>query len=184
MIKLGFLARELVGILTSVGLVLGVAAITLWVLNGVPTQIQGTNKVLEFKDTRDAQLALGIKISRPAYFPDYLAWPPALIQAQKRPAIAVLMTFTSREQDREVLWIHEVIGQVDKVFVTQLPEPKKALQRSKIDLNGDEAELVLGQGLDGEAYNCIRWKHSNRYIAMATVYSQEELLKMARSMTY
>src|SRR3989304_6954367 len=92
MIKLGFLARELVGILTSVGLVLGVAAITLWVLNGVPTQIQGTNKVLEFKDTRDAQLALGIKISRPAYFPDYLAWPPALIQAQKRPAIAVLMT--------------------------------------------------------------------------------------------
>lgn len=184
MARLSHLLREFPGILIPVGLVLGIAALVLSLLNSVPAQLQGSDRILEFKNIREAQMELGISISVPAYFPDYLSWPPAFVQAQRKPALTVLLLFLSREKDREALWISQVIAEEDKESLTQLPEPKKVLQRSKVDVGENEGELILGRDTDGKPYNYVRWRHGNRHLAIATIYAPEELLKMARSMTY
>jgi len=169
------------GIVFPAVFVLGLAALALHGLDRVPAYLQPGTMPQTFASVQAAERGLGMRIPLPAYFPDYLEWPPASVVARQRPGPQVSLLF--RLQEGDDLGLAMLIAP-EKALPPTLPMPIPAvvLSSRQIDLDGTSALLVTGRGPTGGPFNRLSWVANGYRYTLATSRPVAELLRMARSL--
>ena len=174
------LVRELPGILLPPALLMGFVALLFYLLNMVPATLH-PEQGKTYESLEAAQRALGVEVSVPAYFPDYLRWPPARISLQRKPALALSLIFSSSGGAEGVLSIHQLFSTNGEKYHREVAGPVVVLGEVAVPIDGGQATLVIGKGPDGAPFNQVHWRKGDRYLIINTLYPPEELLKIAGS---
>lgn len=179
---MGRFLRESVRIVLPLVLVLGAVSLSLSLLNRLPSYIQENRAdgVRVYNTVDEAERDLGVRIWIPAYFPDYLHWPPVEIKAKRRPVLTISLLFRSRQGADPVLFIHEILSEPGEL-PADAREPGPVVNRYKIDIGDGQGSLTLSKDKEGRNWSYLSWEKGGRYLVGLTVHSPEELLKIARS---
>lgn len=161
--------------------VIGITALALYLLGMVPAYIQSTTGVREYSTIQQAEAHLGFEISVPAYFPNYLSWPPSEIRGQLKPFPMVQMRFLAYDQHTEVMSIYQIVADSSELPMP-LPLIKTIQQEAPVDINGNIAQLVIGERADGQPVNLVYWTADNFHFIVVMTHPVRELLTIARSM--
>ena len=164
-------------------IVVGVAALALYLLGTVPEHLQATTSVKEYSNLETAESALGFKIAVPSYFPSYLAWPPAEIKGQLEPFPMVRMVFSAYDQHTETLLIYQIVSE-QKNLPIALPWIESILTETTVDINGNAGQLLEGERADGQRVNAVYWHSGGTHFIMVMTQPVRELLTLARSIKY
>lgn len=157
-------------------------ALGLRLVKEAPPILAGETQVVSYSSVNDAERALGVSLTIPSYFPDYLSWPPKSVLGQKRPYPAALIAIASQIDDKEVLWIFQSAGSQEE---SSLPMPKPAVvyQKAVANINSIAGELVTGKSATGAFLYQVSWREGEtRHTVIATL-PLSETLDMTRSMT-
>jgi hypothetical protein len=160
--------------------VVGVMALGLYLLGMVPASVQGPTGPQVYSSIEEAESALGFDISVPAYFPSYLAWPPAKITGQLEPFPMVQMLFLDSGRSHEVMLIYQIVSDREDLPVA-LPWLKTISQEMPVDINGNIGELVVGERADNQGINGVYWKTGDFHFVVVMTQPARELLTLARS---
>ena len=186
----GFL-KQLPSILLPFAIAVLVAVMGLRLLNGVPSYVQDLvsgppvpknvlDERLSYPTIEAAEKDLGVKVATPAYFPSYLIWPPSSIRGQREPVKVVSLLFQSSD-GQQGLQIRELFWQSESLPFA-VPEPLHVAERRAVDVDGIAGQLLLGSGQDNTPINQLRWRAGGVHYILTTIYSPEELLRIAQSM--
>lgn len=117
----------------------------------------------------------------PSYYPDTYEWPPGEILAQGEPHPLVLIHVKERKSDRIGLAIREADHRISDPPPLRL-SPTRVHSRQTVDLKGHPAELAFADC--GEGVRCFQlsWSDDERNTTLVALGSEEELLRVARSM--
>ncbi len=150
-------------------------------LNWIPVSMRGEG-LSRYKTVDDARTGLKLKkIYLPAYFPQYLKWPPREVYAQKKPFVVVLMHFSGRDSDDIVLSIREAeSGHLE--FLKSRIEPEAVTGEENITLKGRPAMLVHGVCPGKEPCNSVTWQDRGYDFTVIMKDSSKELLRVSESM--
>lgn len=161
--------------------VVGVLAIVLHLLGLVPAYIQGNNGIIEYSGIEAAESGLGFKIIIPAYFPSYLAWPPARIEGRLEPERSVELLFLSSSQQTRALVIRETVTE-NGPLPLPLPWIDTVQETMSVAIGESEGKLLVGLDANGQVVNGVAWRDGNMTLVMVTTRPVPELLTLARSM--
>jgi hypothetical protein len=146
----------------------------------VPTAVQ-EGAFQRFDSIEDVKTRLRIgTIYLPAFYPQSVRWPPALIGAQTTPYAAVMMEYRGRDQ------------QTIYLVTTQTARPNPPLQerlrlvevREKVryPFKGRTAVLEVGVCRDSEQCCRMSWEEGDYLITLVLRSSPMELVRIAESM--
>ncbi len=158
-----------------------VVLLLLKLLNWLPSVLedQGLKK---YGSVDDVRAALKIpKVYIPAYFPEYIQWPPAEIFAQRRPFTMIMMHFTHRDSKTFALSLF----QVDSRAVFELPYKSDVLyvrKESPVKVKNRDATLTIAVCSGRERCNRLSWEEGIYRITLIADDTPEQLMKMAESM--
>jgi len=173
--------KEVPLLILAPALVAGVAALALYLLGLVPGYLQPPeNGPRDYASIAEAEADLGMSIILPAYFPSYLAYPPAEIRGQREPLPSAQLTFHGQYGDTPVLIITQTRG--DNGAPVSLPWMEKAGNRTTITIGEGEGTLVNGAGKDGQPLAGAYWQAGGYSFTVVTTRSERELLNIIRSM--
>lgn len=163
-------------------LMVSTVALALYILGTIPGHIASSERgIKEYNSVEDAESKLGFDIAIPAYFPNYLSWPPASIRGQVEPVLMSQMIFFSSDHHTEDLVITQVISTGEDLPVS-LPWIDSILQKTPITINGKPGELIIGKRSDGVTVNGVYWRADGIYYAVITTHPVEEATTLAQSM--
>jgi len=175
-------AGDLLRIILSLILIIALTVGVLRLLDILPSYIQGEAGVTKhYATVEEAESKLKMKILLPAYFPDYLSWPPSLIKVERRPVIKVSLSFLSRKGEDVALTIHQVLSDT-KDIPREALLPAPILQEREVLIDGWEGRLTLVIGEDGRTWNRLSWRGDDRWLVILSRFPPADLLRMARSM--
>jgi hypothetical protein len=175
--------------------VVAVAAIVLKMLDLTPSQVEklratvavgtGASTTLRFESLEEAEAMIKTEPLVPIYFPDYLAWPPATIYAQRD---SMVLTVIFRGTDLgEGLSIRQ--GQATGEEPRPLfAEPFVVQGRYSIELSiaGQDGPIqgfiIEGKDSSDAPRNQLSWRLGNRDISLVTPHPVSELARIAESM--
>jgi len=173
--------RQALHVLSFVATMVVVAGL-LKVLNWAPGTLE-PGLMARYPSIDAAVSTLGIrKIYVPAYFPETLRWPPAVVLAQSKPYQAVVMEFSRAGDGQTVL----VISQA----ASTLFEPDSAIrfrtisEEVPLDLLGRKAGLEAGVCEDRSACSRVQWDEGKVRIVLTMKASSVELIRIAESMLH
>jgi hypothetical protein len=158
-----------------------VVLLILKLLNWLPSVLQAEG-VKKYRSVEDAKAALKIPhIYLPAYFPEYIAWPPAEIFAQRRPFPMIMMHFSRRDSMGFVLSFFQADSKAgyEPEYKSHILYVKK---RSTVDIKGRPGLLEIAVCSGRERCNRLSWIEKGYQITLIADDSPEQLLRMAESM--
>ncbi len=161
--------------------ILGIMALALYILNLIPSSLahQGERR---FASLEDARRSLDFPIYLPAYYPDYLQWPPSIIASWSDPGPALSITVVMRSTNQPVLWLEERPVKGDAQGL-QSPEVDRLVYREKDKLeNGVEAELTEYKDPRGVPYRRLVWTAGDFKIILTSSASLSDVTRMANTM--
>jgi hypothetical protein len=171
---------EMARALTTLLLVLGTATAALSGLDSVPGWIQGQPRgVRRVASVEEAERRLKARLFLPAYFPDTLRWPPALVRMASEPTASVALTFEGRDGGVE-LQLAQTVGGDGRISPLVLA-PVTLLQSSPLSVGAGEGTLARIVGEDGTIWHQVEWVQSGQRLALRGRRPVEELVRMARS---
>lgn len=164
----------------SFALVLVVIVVALKALNWVPGALE-PGLMSRYPTVEDAIARLGLRqVYIPAYFPESLASPPAMVLAQSQPYQAVVMEFAGA-RDGQIALVVTQAASAD--FAAESVIRFRSIHETvPVDLGGRVARLEAGECEDGSPCSRIRWREDEVHIAMAMRAPGVELVPIARSM--
>jgi hypothetical protein len=157
-----------------------VVLLMLKLLNWLPSVLENEG-LKKYSSVDDARAAL--KISRvyiPAYFPEYIQWPPAEIFAQRRPFPMIMMHFTHRDSRSFALSLF----QVDARATFELPYKSDILyvrKESQVKIKNKTGTLVIAVCTGRERCNRLSWEEGLYRMTLIADDTPEQLMKMAES---
>jgi hypothetical protein len=182
--------RELPGVLFPFLLTIATIALVLRLLNAVPGYWEGltTEPVqvppsltehLRYPGIEEMERDLGVSVALPRYFPSYLVWPPDSVRGQREPVPVASLLFASSDgqqalQIRQIFWAGDALP-------FEVPEPLQLLERRGVEMEGGAGLLLIGQSQAGTPVNQMRWRDGDVHLVVTTIYPEEELLRIARS---
>ena len=179
---IGRFMKESRQIILAPVLVIGGAALTLYLLGTLPAYLPGASSaVKEYDNIEAAASELGFNIVVPVYFPSYLAWPPDKIQGQLKPFPMVQTHFLSSDQHNEILLIYQMVSDSQDLPVP-LPWIESISQKIPVTVNGSGGELIVGKRANGDAVNGVHWRVNGQHFLVVPTQPVQELLALARSM--
>ena len=162
------------------GVIMFVTVVVLSLLNWVPSAVQKEG-IRKYKSIEDAKAAVKIqKIFLPAYFPQYLIWPPSEIYAESKPYKIVLMHFTNYEKTDIVLSIRQAEQSAPASLQSRI-EPVRVKEKQQVLIKGREGLLSVALCSGGEPCNSVSWQEEGYTIEIVAKDSVNELLKIAES---
>lgn len=174
-------AREVVGLVGGLGVVLLAAALSLRALDALPRVLSGEHLgVTRYESIEGADRALGERLFLPAFFPDTLQWPPASIRVYAGPPRASALAFAGRDGSRDRLVICQAPGRRATVPMALMPAGR-VLEAVKVPMPEGEASLVRLQRADGAIANDLIWYRPDVTLAFRYAGPANELLTIARS---
>lgn len=162
-------------------LVLVVVVVALRILNwfGERTAEQGIH---QFSSLEEAQHALRLRdLYLPAYFPDYLEWPPYEVLGQTDPYRLILIHFRNRQSREVVLAIRQAAATGIQPPPTRL-DPIRISSEETVQLDQRTALLRQGSCVDSSSCSEISWTEKGQYLSVTLKNGREELLRIASSM--
>ncbi len=175
--------KELFKVVGTLGVIIGLVAIGLRVLNTIPLYIQGEPEKWpkHYRSIEEAETSLGIRIRIPYYFPVYLEWPPSLIKADHLPALTLSLDFLYRGKEELALSIHQIISERETLPQGFLEAPR-GWQETSVNIKGRAGSLAVGKNKEGKDGSRISWREYDRYLILESTLPPEELIRIARTM--
>jgi len=161
--------------------VVGLMALTLYLLGMVPAILQNPAGVREYSNLEQAEAELGFEVVIPAYFPSYLFWPPVKILGQLEPTPMAQVLFLASDQHTETLLIYQIISDKEDLPVA-FPWIETVLQEMPVSINDTNGELLIGRGTDDRLLNGVHWMKDGVHFIVVTTHPLRELLTIATSM--
>lgn len=149
-------------------------------LNWLPSVIQKED-LRKYRTVDEAKSELRLsEVYIPAYFPDYITWPPLEIFAQRRPFTMVMMHFMHRDSRHLALSLYQVDAEarfdppykLDVLFIRR---------EMPVTIKGREGMLVVAVCTGREQCNRVSWTEGAYRITLIGDEAPEELLKIAES---
>ena len=157
-----------------------VVIVLLKLLNWLPSVLQDEG-IKKYSSVDEARTALKIpRVYVPAYFPEYIKWPPAEIFAQRRPFPLVIMHFTHRDSRSFALSLFQVDSRAgyEPKYKSDVLYVRK---ESQVKIKGREGNLVIAVCSGRERCNRISWEEGIYRITLIADDTPEQLIKMAES---
>jgi len=157
-----------------------IVLLVLKLLNWVPSALQDEG-IKKYSSVDDVRTALKIpKVYIPAYFPEYITWPPAEIFAQRRPFSLVMMHFTHRDSKSFALSFFQADSRAsfEPKYKSDILYVRK---ESPITIKGRVGTLVLAVCSGRERCNRVSWEEGIYRITLIADDTPEQLIKMAES---
>lgn len=166
----------------SFAVTMAVVAGLLKVLNWAPGTLE-PGLMARYPSLDAAVSTLGIrKIYVPAYFPETLRWPPAVVLAQSRPYQAVVMEFSRARDGQTVLVISQAAS---TQFATDAAIRLRAVsEKVPLDLRGRKAALEAGLCEDRSVCSRVQWDEGKVHIVLTMKAPSVELIRIAESMLH
>jgi hypothetical protein len=162
-------------------LTVAVVLLLLKLFNWLPSVLENEG-LKKYGSVDDVRAALKIsKVYIPAYFPEYIQWPPAEIFAQRRPFPLIMMHFTHRDSKSFALSLY----QVDARATIELPYKSDVLyvrKESRVDVKNRVGTLVIAVCSGRERCNRLSWEEGMYRMTLIADDTPEQLIKMAESM--
>lgn len=130
---------------------------------------------------REAQVVLGKPLVLPAYFPDYLAWPPQEIKVQREPYLLASLVIYSRQQKEPILWIYQGVGSFGSL-ARALPWEQWRPDGVEVSLGRVRARLSSFRTREGSWLFSLAWEQEDLKLILVGHLPQGELTRIARSM--
>lgn len=175
--------REVGRSVVAIAAVLGGIAVLLSGLNRVPVVLQPevSHRFKDFSGVREAERELKTKIWIPAYFPDYLSWPPALVRVEKgEPPVVVLGILRNPQHDLSLLLLQS-LGKGDWQALS-VPAVTSVVETRQVALKKSRAILSRTMDGSGQIWTRLQWESASRRFLLIGQSSTEELLRIAGSM--
>jgi hypothetical protein len=157
-----------------------VVILLLKLLNWLPSVLQDEG-IKKYSSVEEVRTALKIpRVYIPAYFPEYIKWPPAEIFAQRRPFPLVMMHFTHRDSRSFALSLFQVDSRAgfEPAYKSDVLYVRK---ESQVSINGRAGNLVIAVCSGRERCNRITWEEGIYSITLVADDTPEQLIKMAES---
>ena len=162
-------------------ILIGAAAVSLYLLGLVQDYLRPPEHgPREYASIEAAEANLGFRISVPAYFPGYIAWPPARITGRLLPVPGVETVYNSPYGARIM-----VISQVASdggARPDRLPWVKTVLAEDPLKIDGITGVIIVARDADGHILNGASWNSGSFFYAVITDRSKSELLTIISSM--
>ncbi len=144
---------------------------TLWLRQVLP-------EVERFASVRELEARLGTKLLLPAYFPEYLAWPPARIELYHWPGLEVRIFISGREHQQTQLIIYQLLS----AEVALPADPGLVLAEKNIEIRGQRAQLAWIRNRAGQNWCRLGWQGAQGRMVLLTKLPAAELVRIAQSM--
>jgi len=157
-----------------------VVLLVLKLLNWLPSALQKED-IRKYGSVDDVRTALKIpRIYIPAYFPEYIKWPPAEIFAQRRPFPLVMMHFTHRDSMSFALSFFQVDSRAafEPTYKSDVLYVRK---ESQVSIKGRSGNLVIAVCSGRERCNRITWEEGIYRNTLIADDTPEQLIRMAES---
>ncbi len=178
--RVGKGTEELLRSILTLLLVLGGTGGLLAALDSVPGCVQGVPRgVRRLKSIEEAERRLRGRLALPAYFPDTLRWPPAVIRVMQGASPAVALAFEGRGGGVEI-WLAQTMAGDGPIAPALLPEVT-VLGKGTVSIAGEEATLSRIVGEDGTIWHEVAWRQFGRRLVLRGKGSLDQLVRMARS---
>ncbi|MDA8431783.1 MAG: hypothetical protein M0Z60_02330 [Nitrospiraceae bacterium] len=162
------------------GIIVFVTLVVLSLLSWLPSAVQREG-IRRYRSIEDVKAVLKIKkIFLPAYFPQYLIWPPSEIYAARKPHTIVLMHFTNFKKTDTVLSIRQTELSYKSPLKSRI-EPVTIKKREEVVIKGRKGLLAVALCHGGEPCNSVSWQEDGYNVEIVAKDSVEELLKIAES---
>lgn len=184
----GFL-KALPGMFVPILWMIGLMALVLFILNHVPPSIQNwmagpavdlSPVFRRYATVEEVERKLDIKVHLPAYFPDYLSWPPTAVDASQKP-VPMISIFARASNGTGGLMLEQVVSGSRSDIVPSVKEPPIIKKKTTVTINEQNAELIIGEEPDGRTHNQVRWHIEDRQFVLSGPYPEMELLRIAGS---
>ncbi len=165
--------------LWTLALVLAGAAVSLAVLDTVPTWLHGQPRGVRRAATiEEVERRLGARVQVPSYFPDSLRWPPAEVRFTRDDGGAVALLFLGTD-GTPALRLHQTVAGTGPI-PPGLHGRLAVIQQQSAPL-GEDAVLSRVVAEDGTLWSQLEWTRAGRRFLLRGRGSLEDLLRMARS---
>ena len=172
---------EVLKTVVTLGVVLGAVALGLRILHLVPPYL-APEPVRSYATVEEARRATGLPLYLPAYFPDYLRWPPDEVRGWVEPGPKISVTVALRDSGQPVLWMEEWVPRPSG-SVPDLPKASQIVGKETVDLSdGVRAEVVSYDVVGAPLYHRLLWDQEDVRVLLTATLPVEELVRMARSM--
>ena len=162
--------------------VLGGISALLAGLNRLPVVLQPevSHRFKDFPGVLEAERELGARIWIPAYFPDSLSWPPALVRVEKsEPPVVVLGILRNPDHDLALLLLQS-LGKGDFQPLS-VPPVNEVVETRRMTVKGMSALLSRTVDGSGRIWTRLQWETPSRRFLLIGRASSEELIRMAGS---
>ena len=154
--------------------------LVLKLLNWLPSALENEG-LRKYGSVDDVRTALKIpRVYIPAYFPEYIQWPPAEVFAQRKPFPMIMMHFTHRDSKSFALSLF----QVDSRARFEPPYKSDILyvrKESPVNIKGRPGTLVIAVCTGRDRCNRVSWEEGMYRITLIADDTPEQLIKMAES---
>jgi hypothetical protein len=175
-------AREAVGLVGALALVLLSLGVALRALDALPVLISGERPgMARFQSVEAAERALGERVYLPAFFPDTLSWPPATIRVYAGPPKAAAIAFSARDGRSIRLILYQVPGAGESIPMALMPAGR-VLHKTEVTMPDGSAILFRLELPGGVIGNDLVWYRAGETLALRYEGPAEELLLIARSL--
>ena len=165
--------------------VLGLIALGLRILNLLPPYVSPP-PVRDYPTVDEARRATGVPLYLPAYFPEYLQWPPVQVRGWTAPVPRVSIVAALRVSGQPVLWLEEWLprlGALEPAFPEGVLDRPQAVKRANVVLrSGITAELVEYRDSGGKALYQLAWEQPELKLVLTAALPLGDVLNMAGSM--
>jgi hypothetical protein len=163
-------------------LVIGAAALTLTGLNHVP-DLAGANprRVRSASSLSAVEARLGQGLLVPAYFPQWLDWPPASVRLVEGPPAIVAFALTARDDGRPALVIVQALARDASIPARLLPAGTvlESAPLRVLEQQGTLRRVELGHG---GTWHELAWVEQGRPVVFRFRGRTADILRMARSL--
>lgn len=174
------------GGLRLAGLLVGTLVVTAGVLrtlDAVPGWIRDEPRgVRPYASVRDLEADIRTRLLLPAYFPDTFEWPPArvwLAPGDGHPSALVVRD--ARSGVERLVMCQNADG--DAPIPRRLLAPGRVLQQVDVNVNDARGVLTRQALPDGTQWSDLSWVEAGRRLTFRIYGDDNELVKMARSVT-
>lgn len=173
--------RQIGGIVLSVSIAMLSVAIVLSLLNRVPALLQESGET-SYATVEQAESALGLRLPLPAYFPEFLGWPPDEITAIHDQTLSVRLVFPLRRTGEPALIVYQVL-RAENEEAPELPllQPERPVREVQVPVGGVSGALRTGTDRDGRRWARLTWRAGDRDMILIANFPEQTLLTMARS---
>lgn len=168
--------------LTTFAAVMLATTVTLAALNAVPDWLGNDPKRVRTAATLSAAEArLGQGVWLPAFYPQWLAWPPSRVRFVAGPPSIVAIDLGARET-REPVLLFVQASTVDAAIPAQLLAAVTRVEEASERVSGNRATVATVRLPDGSRWRELAWSDGDARFVMRYRGHDADVLRMARSL--